>query len=193
MFRAISKFILRLVGWKLSGDIPGPEIKKSIFVAIPHTSNWDFPLGILARSIISIKITYMMKSTMFKPPFGWFFRMLDGMPVERSRSTNFVDGVVKLYNQYETLHTVIAPEGTRKQVGGLKTGFYYMALGAKVPLILTAFDYSKKEIRFSKPMYVTGNKEQDFAKIRAYFANAKGKYPEKGWPHSEQLSPKASE
>lgn len=185
MFRAISKFIFWLIGWKVSGHIPGPEVKKSIFVAIPHTSNWDFPLGIFSRSIIKTKVTYMMKSTMFKPPFGWFFRMLDGIPVERSKSTNFVDAVIKLYNSRESLHTVIAPEGTRSRVDGLKSGFYYMAVGANVPLILTAFDYSVKEVRFSKPVYMTGDKDVDFEKIRAYFADAKGKYPEQGWPHSD--------
>jgi 1-acyl-sn-glycerol-3-phosphate acyltransferase len=191
MFRAFSKFIFWLIGWKVTGHIPGPEVKKSIFVAIPHTSNWDFPLGIFSRSIIKTKVTYMMKSTMFKPPFGWFFRMLDGIPVERSKSTNFVDGVIKLYNSRETLHTVIAPEGTRGKVKELKSGFYFMALGANVPLILTAFDYSTKEVRFSKPLYMTGNKEEDFEMIRAYFANAKGKYPELGWPQSITMMDKA--
>lgn len=191
MFRAISKFIFWLIGWKVSGYPPGPEVKKSIFVAIPHTSNWDFPLGVLSRSIINTKVTYMMKSTMFKPPYGWFFRMLNGIPVERSKSTNFVDGVIKLYNSRESLHTVIAPEGTRGRVDSLKTGFYFMAVGANVPLILTAFDYATKEVRFSKPTYMTGDQDADFERIRTYFADTRGKYPENGWPYSLTVTPKS--
>lgn len=185
MFRVISKLIFRIIGWKVTGTPPGPDVKKSIFIAIPHTSNWDFPLGVMARSIIQVKVTYMMKSTMFKPPFGWIFRLLDGMPVDRTKSNNFVDGVIELYNKHDSLHTVISPEGTRKKVDRLKTGFYYMAVGAKVPLTLVAFDYKTKEVRFSKPVYMTGDKEKDFEVINAYFKGVEGKYPEDGWGYEK--------
>ncbi len=183
MFRAFSKFILWILGWKVCGVFPGGDVKKSILVAMPHTSNWDFPLGLMARSIIKTRVTYMMKSTMFKPPFGWFFRMMDGMPVVRTKSTNFVDAVINLYNEHETLHTIISPEGTRKKVTKLKSGFYYMALGAKVPLVLVAFDYGKKEVRFRAPLYLTGDKDKDFEVIEGYFKGVKGRNPEAGWAY----------
>ena len=183
MFRVISKLIFKIIGWKIAGHPPGKDVKKSIFVAIPHTSNWDFPIGILARSIIGVKITYLMKSTMFRPPFGRFFRMLNGMPVDRSKANNLVDAVVQLYNEKESLHTVIAPEGTRKRVEKLKTGFYYIALGAKIPIIMVAFDYGTKEVRFAEPFYPSGDKEKDFAVIRSFFKGAKGKNPELGWQY----------
>lgn len=182
MFRLFSKFIFWLIGWKITGSTLDPKIiKKSIFIAIPHTSNWDFPLGIMARSIIRFKITYMMKSTMFKPPFGWFFRMMNGMPVERSKSTNFVDAAIKLYNSKDSLHTVIAPEGTRKKVDKLKTGFYYIAKGANIPMIFAAFDFGKKEVRFSDPYLPTDDKEKDFQVLEDFFKGVSGKFPKQSW------------
>ncbi len=185
MFRLLSKLIFKIIGWKIAGEFPVKGVKKSILVVIPHTSNWDFPLGLMARSIVKTKITYMMKSTMFKPPFGWFFKWMDGIPVDRSKSTNFVDAVIDLYDQHEELHTVIAPEGTRKKVETLKTGFYYIAIGAKIPIILVRFDYGAKEVRFREPFYPTGNKEEDFKIIRAYFSGIKGKIPENSWAYPE--------
>ncbi len=181
MFRLFSKFIFWIIGWKITGTVPGKEVKKSIFMVAPHTSNWDFPLGILTRSLIKTKVTYIMKSTMFKPPFGWFFRWMDGMPVDRSKSHNFVDAVVKLYDQHDSFHTVIAPEGTRKYIKELKSGFYYIALGAKAPIIMVRFDYGNKEICFRKPFYPTGEKEKDFIIIKDYYKGVEGKIPQNSW------------
>lgn len=181
MFRLLSRLIFKIIGWKITGVLPGGPVKKSILIAIPHTSNWDFPLGLMARSIIKTRVTYMMKSTMFKPPFGWFFRWMDGIPVNRSKSTNFVDAVVDLYNQHDELHTIIAPEGTRRKVENLKTGFYYIALGAKIPIVMVRFDYTTKEVRFREPFYPTGNKEEDFKVIYDYFDGIVGKYPAQSW------------
>ena len=181
MFRLLSRLIFRIIGWKVTGVLPDGKVKKSVFIALPHTSNWDFPIGIMVRSILSIKITYIMKSSMFKPPFGWFFRWTDGMPVDRSKSNNLVEGVIELYNSHDSFHTVIAPEGTRKYVKNLKSGFYYIALGAKVPIIMVRFDYGKKEVRFREPFYPTGDKEKDFEIIREYFKGVKGKIPENSW------------
>ena len=186
MFRALSKLIFWIIGWKITGVIPGGKVKKSILIVIPHTSSWDFPIGVLSRSIINTKVTYIMKSTMFKPPFGWFFRWMDGMPVDRSKSNNFVDGVIDLYNQRETFHTVISPEGTRKYVDKLKTGFYYIALGAKIPIVMVRFDYEKKEVRFREPFYPSGDKEKDFAVIKDYFKHVNGKIPENSWAYEPE-------
>lgn len=175
---------MRIIGWKVCGVFPGGKVKKSVLVAIPHTSNWDFPLGLMSRSIIKTRVTYIMKSSMFKPPFGWFFRMMDGMPVDRSKSNNFVDAVVDLYNEHDTFHTVIAPEGTRKKVDKLKSGFYYIAVGAKAAIVLVAFDYGKKEVRFREPFYPTGDIEKDFEVINDYFKGVVGKYPENSWGYT---------
>jgi len=186
MFRALSKLILWLIGWKVTGHLPDKSIKKSIYIAIPHTSNWDFPLGLMARAIINVEVTYIMKSTMFKPPFGWIFRMLNGIPVDRTKSTNFVDAVIDIYNSKENLHTIIAPEGTRRKVSKLKSGFYFIATGAKIPMVLVRFDYNKKEVNFRAPFYPVGDKEKDFEEINDFFKGAVGKYPEQGWGYQSK-------
>ncbi len=180
MLRTLSKVIMWIIGWKVTGAFPS-DLKKSMVVVIPHTSNWDFPLGIMSRAIIKTRVVYLMKDSMFKPPFGWFFRWMDGMPVIRSKSTNFVDAIVEMYNKEEELHIQIAPEGTRKWVKDLKTGFYYIALGAKIPLLLVKFDYGEKVVDFGKVFYPTGDKEADFKVIKEYFRDVKGKNPKDAW------------
>ena len=181
MYSAFCSFMLRITGWKITGDFPY-HIKKYIIVVIPHTSNWDFPLGLLIRGFLKQNISFFAKKSLFRFPFGGLFRWLGGIPVDRSKHTNFVDAVVSLYNNHDELHTVIAPEGTRSKVKTLKTGFYYIAKGAKIPIILCKFDYGKKEVHFAEPFYTTDNKEADFQFIRDHFKHVKGKNPELGWP-----------
>ena len=181
MYKAFCSFMLRILGWKITGDYPF-HIKKCIFVVIPHTSNWDFPLGLLIRGSLAQNITFFAKNSLFKFPFGGLFRWLGGIPVDRSKSTNFVDAVIHMYNDREELMTVISPEGTRSKVETLKSGFYYIAKGAKIPIILCKFDYGNHEVHFGKPFYTTEDKEADFQYIRDYFKDVKGRNPELGWP-----------
>lgn len=180
MWPAISSFIyFKLWGWKIEGGIP-ENLKKYILVVGPHTSNWDFPLGLLVRSIIRVDAKYMGKASLFKPPFGWIFRALGGYPVDRSKNNNYVEAVVDIFDSKEEFAITITPEGTRKRVNELKSGFYYIALGAKVPLIMVIFDYPAKTIRFSEPFYPSGNKEEDFEVIISHFRGVQGKNPENG-------------
>lgn len=181
MLKTLSQFILNKIwGWKIIGTIPD-DLKKSILIVIPHTSNWDFPLGILVRTVIEKDIKFLAKSSLFKPLYGWLFKALGGYPVDRSKNNNMVDAVVDIFNNKEAFSIQIAPEGTRSKVDHLKTGFYYISLKAKVPLILTKFDYEHKQVVFSSPFYPTGNKEADFEFIYDYFRGVKGKHPEKSF------------
>ena len=181
MYSAFCSFMLRMLGWKITGDYPY-QIKKCIFAVIPHTSNWDFPLGLLIRGSLSQNITFFAKNSLFCFPFAGLFKWLGGVPVDRSKSTNFVDAVIQLYNESEELMTVISPEGTRSKVEKLKSGFYYIAKGAKIPIILCKFDYENREVHFEKPFHPTKDKNADFEYFRNYFKNVKGKNPELGWP-----------
>ena len=181
MYSAFCSFMLRLIGWKITGEYPY-HIKKFIIVVIPHTSNWDFPLGLLIRGSIRQNITFFAKDSLFKFPFGGLFRWLGGVPVDRSKSTNFVDAVVDIYNNTEKMATVISPEGTRSKVETLKSGFYYIAKGAKIPIILCKFDYENREVYFEKPFYPTEDKGADFQHFKDFFKDVKGKNPELGWP-----------
>ncbi|MCB0684875.1 MAG: 1-acyl-sn-glycerol-3-phosphate acyltransferase [Saprospiraceae bacterium] len=183
----LSNFLLRLWGFKLEGD-PGNHLKHRIFAVIPHTSNWDFPLGLLVRSAAGIKVSYIGKSSLFKPPFGFIFRALGGYPVDRSRSHKYVDAVAALFQTHPQFSIAIAPEGTRKKVDRLKTGFYHIARLAGVPIIMTKFDYGRMVVAFSDPFYPTGDLEKDFAVMSAFYKDARGKNPELGFDFAQSKS-----
>lgn len=187
MFSRISSLVLKLFGW--SYEVPNTKgIDKYLIVVIPHTSNWDFPVGILLRSAAKLDARFLAKDSLFKPPYGWIFRALGGYPVDRSGNINFVDSVVKLLNTKEKFSFCLAPEGTRKKVIRLKSGFYFIALGAKIPYILCKFDWKNKHLGFSEPIWPTGDYKKDLTKLEEYFKGSLGKIPENGWQKDE--SPK---
>lgn len=168
------------MGWKTRGQFPH-ELKKYIVAVAPHTSNWDFPLGVAGRSILRLsKAKYLGKSQLFKPPFGWFFRMLGGYPVDRSKSHDMVEQVARIFNAHDEFIIALAPEGTRKKVDKLKTGFYYIAKAAGVAIVPVGFDYKKREIIVAEPMHVTDNFEQDMEKLLGFYRSVTGKNPELG-------------
>ncbi len=175
----MKKFIYKLIfikiwGWKIIGQ-PPPELKKYLFVVAPHTSNWDFPVGIFCRGILGFKTGFLAKASIFKPPYGWLFKSLGGYPVDRSKSTKLVDQVAELYAKHDRFVITIAPEGTRKKVKKWKTGFYFIAFKAQVPLLPVVFDWGKKEVRFEPPFYVKGDLDTDLPRIKAIFKGATGK------------------
>lgn len=183
----ISAFILRLIGWRMEGQVP-EDVRKFIIAVVPHTSNWDFPLGLLARSAMRRDVKFIGKHTLFLPPYGFIFRWLGGYPVNRKTSKNYVDSVVEILDSKDEFSICVAPEGTRKKVDRLKTGFYHMARLAKVPIILTKFDYGNKVISFSEPFYTTDDQEADMAFISNYFAGVQGKNPEFSYDPGQTLS-----
>jgi 1-acyl-sn-glycerol-3-phosphate acyltransferase len=134
MFRAFAMLVFRLLGWRLTDRRPVP-MGSAIYLVVPHTSNWDFPLGLLVRSIARIQANYLAKQSLFRPPIGWLFRALGGYPVDRSKSTNLTDQVVHYFRTVPGFSVAITPEGTRKQVAHWKTGFWHIAKQAGVPLV----------------------------------------------------------
>ena len=174
----LSKFIFtKILGWKLANDFPH-DLKKFVVIAAPHTSWQDFPIGILARNTSGIKINFIGKDSLFKGPFGFIFRSLGGTPVDRSKSNNLVEAIVQVFNKKEEFRLALSPEGTRKKVDKWKTGFYYIAKGAKVPIVMATLDFGKKQVKISEPYYTTDNKEKDFNYFHSFYANVKGKKPE---------------
>ncbi len=171
-----STFMLRLFGWKITGTLPA--VPQYIVIVVPHTSWVDFPIGLLTRASLEQNIRFAGKNSLFKPPFGWIFRMLGGYPVDRSKRNNLVDAIVDIFQKEADFKLAIAPEGTRKRVSELKTGFYYIAKGAGVPIILCKFDYEHKEVNFSAPFHPTDDKDADFEFIYQHFRGVKGKIPE---------------
>jgi len=180
MFRSIAKFIFKIIGWKVEGTFPS-ELKKYIIAVAPHTSNWDFPVGVLARSVLHIeKAKFLGKDSLFKPPFGWFFRWLGGYPVDRSNRHDVVQQVVNIFNNHDEFIVAMAPEGTRKKVEKLRTGFYFIAKGANIPIIPVGFDFEKKVIIVREPFYPTDNLEADIQVLIKFYSTIKGKNPELG-------------
>lgn len=179
MFRPLFVLAFKILGWKVVGQMP--LIPKFIIAVAPHTSNWDFLVGVAARSILRIrKAQFLGKSQLFKPPFGWFFRWLGGHPVDRSSSHDMVDQVVRIFERHETFILALAPEGTRKKVSKLRTGFYYIAKGAGVPIVPVGFDFSRKEVIVREPFFPGGDAERDMETLLQFYRSVKGKNPELG-------------
>jgi len=181
MKKQIYQFIFfRLMGWKIIGTI-NPEIKKCVLMVLPHTSWHDFYIGLFSRGIIRLDMHWVGKKELFGFPFGFYFRWMGGAPLDRSGGLNKVDSIAQIFEKREVFRMAIAPEGTRKQVAGLKTGFYYIALKANVPIIPVAFDYRKKQVRLGAPFYPTRDYEADLQKLLPHFKDAAGKIAAQGF------------
>jgi 1-acyl-sn-glycerol-3-phosphate acyltransferase len=177
VIKKIFAYFFKRKGWTATGTIP-KNIKKCIIIGAPHTSNWDFVYGVGSLNYYNIDIKYLAKKELFVFPFKKMFYALGGIPVDRSKSGSLVDQIIEMFNKSEELIVLIPPEGTRKKVRKWKTGFYRIALGAKVPIILGALDYKAKTTNLGPVFYPTGNMEEDFAYIRNYYEGVNAKIPE---------------
>ena len=178
--RFVYLFFFKLLGWKIEGDVPR-NLTKYIIAVAPHTSNWDFLVGLAVRSIMRFKSNFLGKKELFRKPWGWLFTTLGGYPVDRSSKTNKVDQVVQVIKNSDHFVVAIAPEGTRKKVDKWKTGFYYIAMKANVPILPVAFDYGKKEVRLMPIFQPTGDIEADLKVLKSKYVGVVGKFPEKSF------------
>ncbi|MCF8297571.1 MAG: lysophospholipid acyltransferase family protein [Saprospiraceae bacterium] len=173
----ISKFILSLFGWKITGSF-SKDIKKCVLVIAPHTSNWDFVIGRLAFWILKLDVKFLIKQEFFKFPIKRIILGLGGVPVNRTKSSNVVSSTVEMFDKSEALIITITPEGTRSLVKNWKKGFYYVATQAKVPLVLGFLDYKKKEAGIGPLIYPSGNYKEDFEKIEEFYKGKNARFPE---------------
>ena len=167
------KFLLKLTGWNIEGNLP--KKNQYIIIAAPHTSNWDFIIAVMLRGALNEKIFFLGKSQLFKFPWGWFFSAMGGKPVDRTKSNNLVDAVVNIFKEDPYFKLALAPEGTRSAVKKWKTGFYYIAKAANVPIIMFTFDFKNKQNKVSEPFYPTDNIEDDFKFMKAFYKDVEGK------------------
>ena len=173
----LGRLALRLTGWRVVGGVsPAP---KYVLIAAPHTSNWDFPVGLMVCFALRLKVYWMGKASLFPPVLGSVMRWLGGIPVNREKAGNLVQATVDAYQRNERLIVVVPPEGTRSRVRQWKTGFYYIAQGAGVPIALGYLDFRKKEAGLSRMFEPTGDIDADMAAIRAFYAGITGKNPDK--------------
>ena len=177
LVRWFSVFFLWINGWRAEGQLP--VIPRFVLVVAPHTSNWDFPYGLFIVFILRAKIYWLGKEAIFRIPLNRFFKWLGGIPIDRSKSSNVVAQSIKRFHENERLILAIAPEGTRKKVKKWKTGFYHIATGANVPIVLGFLDYRRKVGGIGPVICPTGDFEADIKTIRAFYGGIIGKYPDK--------------
>lgn len=172
-------FWFSLFGWKVTGRLP--EEKKYVIVVAPHTSNWDFFVGLAAKHIIYLQSNFLAKNSLFKiPVIGWFLKSIGGHSVDRSKNTNLVDQVVDIFQQQEDFKMTVTPEGTRSYNPNWKTGFWHIAKKANVPIQMIGFDYRRRVVELKEVFYPSDDKESDIEKMKAYFRTIKGRNPENG-------------
>jgi 1-acyl-sn-glycerol-3-phosphate acyltransferase len=173
--RWLALIIFRISGWKVSGE--RPRIPKYVIIAEPHTSNWDFLYTVCLAFIFGIKPRIMMKSTLFWGPVGTFLRWLGAIPIDRSGSHNVVAQSIRTFNQQKRMVLLVPPSGTRRKVMYWKSGFYHIARGADVPVVLGYLDYKRKTGGIGPTVDITGHMEMDMENIQDFYAHIEGKYP----------------
>ena len=177
MFPRSCSYILKSLGWTIETDYPG--VDKYVLVAAPHTSNWDFPLGLAGSWALDLDALWIGKHTLFRKPYGWFFRALGGTPVDRRQATDLIQQMTDLFNRSEKMILALAPEGTRSETDHWKSGFYYIARAAGVPIAMAYLDYGKKQLGIGGGFYPSEDIQDAFRRIREFYRDRKGKYPEK--------------
>jgi 1-acyl-sn-glycerol-3-phosphate acyltransferase len=175
------KYIIGLIGMKLAGwkvQIDELNHDKVVIIAAPHTSNWDFVVVMGTVFLARIKFSWMAKESLFKNPLGLFMRALGGIPIDRANAKDVVGGTIKAFNQSEKLFIGITPSGTRKKTEYWKSGFYRIAIGAKVPIACGYLDYKRKVAGIGLTFIPTGNISKDMDRIREFYQQKMGKHPE---------------
>ncbi len=175
LFRGLSLVFLKLAGWRIEGALPS-EAHKSVLIAAPHTSNWDLPYTLMVAFALRLTPYWMGKHSLFKAPFGGLMRWLGGIPVDRSQANNLVEASAQAIREANgPLQLIVPPEGTRSKTRYWKTGFYYIAQSAQVPIVLAFMDYGRKRSGLGPVFVPTGDAAADLAAIQAFYKPFKGK------------------
>jgi len=168
--------LLRLFGWRLLFEpLPGP---RGVVIFYPHTSNWDFAWGYLARLAMGHPFRFIGKDTLFRWPLGWLLRRMGGMPVNRREPTGLIARLAAEVTGQPWMWLAIAPEGTRSRTDHWKSGFYQLALAAHVPVGLAFIDYPSRTVGLTTYLTLTGEEERDLAALRAFYAGKRGRRPD---------------
>lgn len=177
MKRALGRFLLKLSGWKISGTLPAKE--KYVLIAAPHTSNWDLYYMLAIAYALEMKINWMGKDSLFKPPFGFILRWLGGVPIDRSKTNNVVAAMAEEFTKRERLILAVPPAGTRSRREHWKSGFYHIAKSAQVPIVMGYLDYATKTGGFGGALVPGDDIAADMDHMRAFYGSVSGKFPDK--------------
>jgi 1-acyl-sn-glycerol-3-phosphate acyltransferase len=173
--RRLAALYLRLFGWRVEGRLPAGT--KAVAIAAPHTSNWDLPFMLAVSYVLGVKPSWLGKQQLFRGAFGWLMRRLGGVPVDRSRRENLVQQVADYFGTVDQLFLVVPPSGTRQRATHWRSGFYYIARGAAVPIICAFLDYRRKVGGIGPTIAPGGDLRADMRVIREFYAQVTGKYP----------------
>ena len=197
----LGRIYLRAIGWRHTG--PLPELQRCVVIAAPHTSNWDGAHMIAICWALGLKMNWMGKHTLFKPPFGWLVKRLGGVAIDRRSPQGLVEQMAEALNKADRMWLAVPPEGTRGQVEHWKSGFYAIAHKAQVPVMLGFLDFENKIGGLGPTVEITGDPRTDMDKIREFYADMKGHHPERQgpirlraevdnvWPPSSASAPKS--
>ena len=166
--KGLARSLLSVAGWRVDGEFP--DRAKMIAIVAPHTSNWDFIVGILVVFALGLRVRFLGKHTLFTPPLGWLMRWLGGTPVVRDTPQGAVADAAEMIGREERVLLAVAPAGTRTRGKPWRSGFYNIALAAKVPILPAAFDYARKSLRLFPLFEPTGDYEADLARLRSCYA-----------------------
>jgi 1-acyl-sn-glycerol-3-phosphate acyltransferase len=176
--RWLARFIyFKILGWNYTGNLNFSKdtVKKAVIISAPHTSYSDFFIGLYLRKIVGVKTNFVAKKELFTWPFGYYFKKVGGISLDRTSGQNKVEAIADLFKEKEEFRLTLAPEGTRKKVSDWKTGFYYIAQKANVPIIMFTLDFKNKVNHISEPYYLTNNFEKDMDYLKSFFKDVKGK------------------
>ncbi len=176
LLRTGSLLFLKLKGWRVEGSLPA-DGQRAVLIAAPHTSNWDLPYTLMVAFALGLNIRWMGKASLFRAPFGPVMRWLGGIAVDRSQSNNLVAASARALREApQAFQLIVPPEGTRSRTRYWKTGFYYIALQAGVPIVMAYMDYSERRSGLGPVFVPSGNIEQDMVAIKAFYAPFKGRH-----------------
>lgn len=174
----LGKIFLKLFGWRVEGDIPA-DVPKAIFIASPHTSNWDGVIMVAIAWRLRVRLSFLAKKELLGPGVGWLMRWFGAVPVNRSKSSNTVQSAVDLFAEREGMYLAVPPSGTRSKRDHWKSGFYHIARGADVPLLCGFLDFKRKVGGIGPVLTLTGDIPADMDRVRAFYDPIIGKYPDK--------------
>lgn len=175
VLRELSLAFLKLNGWRVEGALPD-SASKSVLIAAPHTSNWDLPYTLMVGFALRLNLYWMGKASLFAPPFGAVMRWLGGIAVDRAKSNNLVAASAQALREADgPLQLVVPPEGTRGRTRQWKTGFYFIALEARVPIVLAFMDYERKVAGLGPLFTPSGDVERDMEEVKRFYAGVRGR------------------
>jgi 1-acyl-sn-glycerol-3-phosphate acyltransferase len=180
MLKKIARSILRVSGWEVVGEVP--DIDKAVYIAAPHTSNWDGFWLLVGKTVLNLEARFLAKHTLFWWPLGAILRRLGAIPIDRSRGAGVVQQLIDMFRENERLNLALAPEGTRKWRQYWKTGFYRIAVDADVPIVLCFIDYDTKKMGIGGVFRPSGDVNKDLKYLRDFYTSYAPRHPRNKGP-----------